>query len=74
MRTRNSGSSIAQGAWRAVRSSARSRGVDPRGIHAHIGSQVFDVSSFEQAAEILGVFSPLGLDELCVGGGSGSRT
>ena len=24
------------------------------GVHAHIGSQVFDVSSFEQAAEVLG--------------------
>ena len=42
------------------------------GVHAHIGSQVFDVSSFEQAAEVLGrFFAPLGLPELVVGGGLG---
>jgi diaminopimelate decarboxylase len=42
------------------------------GVHAHIGSQVFDASSFEQAAEVLGAFfAPLGLPELVVGGGLG---
>jgi len=42
------------------------------GVHAHIGSQVFDVSSFEQAAEVVGrFFAPLGLPELVVGGGLG---
>jgi diaminopimelate decarboxylase len=42
------------------------------GIHAHIGSQVFDVSSFAKAAEVLAeIFVPLGLGELCVGGGLG---
>ena len=42
------------------------------GIHAHIGSQVFDVSSFAQAAEVLArFFVPLDLAELCVGGGLG---
>jgi diaminopimelate decarboxylase len=42
------------------------------GVHAHIGSQVFDVSSFQQAAEVLGrFFAPLGLPELVVGGGLG---
>jgi diaminopimelate decarboxylase len=47
-------------------------GVELVGVHAHIGSQVFDASSFEQAAEILGVFfAPLGLAELVVGGGLG---
>jgi len=67
------GFSIASGAaWRAVDELRSLTGVDLAGIHAHIGSQVFDVSSFEQAAEILGrFFSPLGLDELCVGGGLG---
>jgi len=67
------GFSIASGAaWRAVEELRSLTGVDLAGIHAHIGSQVFDVSSFEQAAEILGrFFSPLGLDELCVGGGLG---
>lgn len=47
-------------------------GIEVAGIHAHIGSQVFDVSSFAQAAEILArFFVPLGLGELCVGGGLG---
>ena len=47
-------------------------GVGLVGVHAHIGSQVFDASSFEQAAEVLGAFfAPLGLPELVVGGGLG---
>ena len=47
-------------------------GVELVGIHAHIGSQVFDASSFEQAAEVLGAFfAPLELPELVVGGGLG---
>jgi diaminopimelate decarboxylase len=47
-------------------------GVELVGIHAHIGSQVFEASSFEQAAEVLGAFfAPLGLPELVVGGGLG---
>jgi diaminopimelate decarboxylase len=42
------------------------------GVHAHIGSQVFDASSFERAAEVLGAFfAPLELPELVVGGGLG---
>jgi diaminopimelate decarboxylase len=42
------------------------------GVHAHVGSQVFDIDSFRQAAEVLAqIFVPLGLDELCVGGGLG---
>jgi diaminopimelate decarboxylase len=42
------------------------------GVHAHIGSQVFEAASFEQAAEVLGgFFAPLGLPELVVGGGLG---
>ena len=41
-------------------------------MHAHIGSQVFDVAHFEQAAEVLGgFFAPLDLPELVVGGGLG---
>ena len=36
-------------------------GVELVGVHAHIGSQVFEASSFEQAAEVLGAFfAPLG--------------
>ncbi len=47
-------------------------GVELTGVHAHIGSQVFDASSFEQAADVLGsFFAPLGLPELIVGGGLG---
>jgi diaminopimelate decarboxylase len=47
-------------------------GVELVGVHAHIGSQVFDASSFEQAAAVLGsFFAPLGLAELVVGGGLG---
>ena len=46
--------------------------VELAGVHAHIGSQVFEASSFEQAAEVLGAFfAPLGLPELVVGGGLG---
>ena len=47
-------------------------GVELVGLHAHIGSQVFDAANFEQAIEVLGTFfAPLGLDELVVGGGLG---
>lgn len=47
-------------------------GVELVGLHAHIGSQVFDAANFEQAVEVLGrFFAPLGLDELVVGGGLG---
>ena len=47
-------------------------GVELVGVHAHIGSQVFEASSFEQAAEVLGgFFAPLELAELVVGGGLG---
>jgi diaminopimelate decarboxylase len=47
-------------------------GAELVGVHAHIGSQVFEASSFEQAAEVLGTFfAPLELPELVVGGGLG---
>ena len=42
------------------------------GIHAHIGSQIFLLHSFEKAIEVLADFvAPLGLPELCLGGGLG---
>jgi diaminopimelate decarboxylase len=42
------------------------------GIHAHIGSQIFELSSFERAMAVLAeFFAPLLLGELCVGGGLG---
>jgi len=48
------------------------RGLQVVGIHAHIGSQVFRVASFAEAVEVLaGFFVPLGLPELCLGGGLG---
>ncbi len=47
-------------------------GLELVGIHAHIGSQVFDAASFEQAAEVLGgFFAAVGLSVLVVGGGVG---
>jgi diaminopimelate decarboxylase len=67
------GCSVASGAAaEAVAALELLPSVELVGVHAHIGSQVFDVSSFEQAAEVLGrFFAPLGLPELVVGGGLG---
>lgn len=42
------------------------------GLHAHIGSQIFKVESFQRALALLvPFFSHLGLEELCIGGGLG---
>jgi len=42
------------------------------GIHAHVGSQVFDVSSFSKAVETLaGFVAPIDVAELSIGGGLG---
>jgi diaminopimelate decarboxylase len=42
------------------------------GVHAHIGSQIFLLHSFEKAVEMLaGFVAPLGLPEVCLGGGLG---
>ncbi len=67
------GLSISSGAaQRAIDRMAASSSIELVGLHAHIGSQVFDVASFGKAAEVLaGIFTPLGLGELCVGGGLG---
>jgi len=67
------GFSVASGAAsRAVAALELLPGVELVGVHAHIGSQVFDVGHFEQAAEVLGAFfAPLALGELVVGGGLG---
>lgn len=47
-------------------------GVDLVGVHAHLGSQVFRMASFAEAVDVLArFFVPLGLPELCVGGGLG---
>ncbi len=46
--------------------------IELRGVHAHIGSNVFSLRSFEQSAEVLAAVAvPLGLPELVVGGGLG---
>lgn len=43
------------------------------GVHAHIGSQIFALDSFEKAlAALAEFFLPLSLDELCIGGGLGA--
>ena len=56
----------------AVERAQASPALDVRGIHAHIGSQVFRLDSFRAAAQVLAEFStPLGLEELSVGGGLG---
>jgi diaminopimelate decarboxylase len=67
------GFSVASGAAaEAVAALELMASVELVGIHAHIGSQVFDVASFERTAEILGAFfTPLDLSELVVGGGLG---
>jgi diaminopimelate decarboxylase len=67
------GFSVSSGAAReAVAALELLPGVELMGVHAHIGSQVFDASSFERAVEVLGAFfAPLGLPELVVGGGLG---
>lgn len=42
------------------------------GIHAHVGSQVFDIGSFQNAVEVIASFAaPLAIDELSIGGGLG---
>lgn len=67
------GLSIAGGmAEAAVRRIQRSEGLDLVGLHAHVGSQVFDVSSFYKAVEVIaGFVAPLGVEELSIGGGLG---
>ena len=72
-RTRSSGSG-----WRREQrprpstASGATPGVELVGIHAHIGSQVFRAESFAEEVEVLAdFFVPLGLPELCVGGGLG---
>ncbi|MDQ3979236.1 MAG: diaminopimelate decarboxylase [Actinomycetota bacterium] len=57
---------------RAVDRAAGGPSTDLVGVHAHIGSQIFLVRSFEKAVEVLaGFVKPLDVDELCLGGGLG---
>ncbi len=56
----------------AIERAQSSAGIDLRGIHAHIGSQVFSVDSLRRSARVLGELSNrFSLDELSVGGGLG---
>lgn len=56
----------------AIERAVRSDAMNLVGLHAHVGSQVFDVGSFEKVIEVLApIFNPLGLEELCIGGGLG---
>lgn len=59
-------------AARAVAAVADLPGIELLGLHAHIGSQVTRIESFAEAAEVIAAFAaPLGLPELCLGGGLG---
>jgi diaminopimelate decarboxylase len=56
----------------AVARARDSSAMDLIGIHAHVGSQVFDVSSFEKAVKVIAGFAgPLDIEELSIGGGLG---
>ena len=56
----------------AVRRAASSGSVDLRGLHAHIGSQVFRIDSFREAVREVARFAvPFGLEDLSLGGGLG---
>jgi diaminopimelate decarboxylase len=67
------GFSIASGAAR--RAIETLRGIDHvrlHGVHAHIGSQIFDTAGFDETIKVLVDFiSGDGFDELCIGGGLG---
>jgi diaminopimelate decarboxylase len=68
------GFGLASGAAAEAVSRLRQAGspVELIGLHAHIGSQVFALESFEKAiAALADFFVPLGLAELCIGGGLG---
>lgn len=59
----------------AAEAVARARsiaGLEVRGLHAHIGSQVFRVDSFAEALGVVADFAaPYGFDEMVTGGGLG---
>jgi diaminopimelate decarboxylase len=67
------GFGLASGAAaRAIDRIGASDAMELVGVHVHIGSNIFLLSSFEKAIEKLAPFvAPLGLPELCLGGGLG---
>ncbi|CAN5401679.1 diaminopimelate decarboxylase [soil metagenome] len=59
-------------AMKAIERIRRSKGMTLRGVHCHIGSNVFEAANFAKAAELMATFSiPLDLPELVLGGGLG---
>lgn len=57
---------------RALHRAMASPAFDVRGIHVHIGSQVFRAESFAEALRVVAGFAaPFGLPELAIGGGLG---
>jgi diaminopimelate decarboxylase len=67
------GFSVATGDARIAITQLRSiPGLTLHGVHAHIGSQIFEVEGFRESIAVLGEFtSHDDFDELCVGGGLG---
>ena len=67
------GFTVSTGAAAAAMERARASGsVDVAGVHSHIGSQVFEASSFARAVAVIAAAAePFGVDEISVGGGLG---
>jgi len=67
------GFSVATGDARKAITQLRSiPGLTVHGVHAHIGSQIFEVDGFRESVAVLGEFTrDDDFDELCVGGGLG---
>ena len=67
------GFAVATGAAAAAMARARaSASVEVAGVHCHIGSQVFEASSFAKAVAVIAAAAePFEVEEICVGGGLG---
>ncbi|MHB1208732.1 MAG: diaminopimelate decarboxylase [Acidimicrobiales bacterium] len=67
------GFSVASGdARRAISALREIPGVGVHGVHAHIGSQIFEVAGYVETLSILSEFTrDDDFDELCIGGGLG---
>jgi len=67
------GFSVSNGdARRAISMLRAMPGLQLHGVHAHIGSQIFEVAGFRESMSVLGEFTrDDDFDELCIGGGLG---
>jgi diaminopimelate decarboxylase len=67
------GFSVASGdARRAIEQLRKIEGLSLHGVHAHIGSQIFEVDGFKESIGVLVDFTKDDdFDELCIGGGLG---